>query len=122
MGLRGHMALSERTRFVAQGWEDRDAWSRRVGLRLAIALSVATAAVLVVGSAAATTLPVQVKMTVVSKRCRFSMIVAARQMQSALARRCSGTDVAHVRLPKLLEGVVVIRRGTSWVIRLQELP
>jgi hypothetical protein len=43
-------------------------------------------------------------------------------MQATLARRCSGTAIARVRLPKQLERPLTVGRGRSWVIRLQELP
>lgn len=91
-------------------------------MRSIITLLAATAAVVVVASASATTLPLQIKLTVVSRPCQFSTIVPATQVQTTLARRCSGTEVAHVRLPKLLKRPLVIRRGESWVIRLRELP
>jgi hypothetical protein len=92
-------------------------------MRSMIFLLMATAAAVVIaGSASAATMPLRVKMTVESRSCRFSRIVLAPQMQTTLTRRCSGTAVAQVRLPNLLKKPLTIRRGKSWVIKLQELP
>jgi hypothetical protein len=91
-------------------------------MRSMIFLLVATAvAVVVAGSASAGTMPLRVKMTVASTSCRFSTVVLAPQTQATLTRRCSGTAVAGVRLPKVLDKPLTIRRGKSWVIKLQVL-
>ena len=87
-----------------------------------VVLLIATVAIMVAGSASAETLPLRVKLTVASSSCRFSRIVVAPKMQTTLTRLCSGTPVAHARLPKLPERELTVLRGKSWVIKLQELP
>ena len=85
-------------------------------------LMATAAAVVVAGSASAETTPLRVKMTIASTSCRFSKVVLAPHMQTTLTRRCSGTAVARLRLPKVLDKPLTIRRGKSWMIKLQLLP
>jgi hypothetical protein len=91
-------------------------------MRRTIILFVATAAVMVTASASAMTLPTRVKLTVSGASCRFSRVVLVSAMQTTLARRCSGTAVARVRLPRTLKRSLTVRRGETWVIKLRELP
>jgi hypothetical protein len=101
--------------------EESEPRTRLMGMRSMVLLLIATAAIVFAGTASAMTLPTRVKMTVASKSCQFSKIVLASKMQSTLARRCSGTAVGRVRLPRQLEKPLTVRRGKSWVIKLQDL-